>query len=165
MSASVARRTSSATRCLRLRCPGHNQHAAERTHGAAFMQQKRQEAKEARAKAKAERARIREEKAAESCLLPHEEELVPWLGALGIRENEARMAAKRCRDIPDALIEHRMKRALSYFGARIGTKIIPDGTRAGPPTPGALNARTCEHVGGAQGAFAAGERTSPLRPA
>ena len=59
---------------------------------------------------------------------------MPWLGALGIRENEARMAAKRCRDIPDALIEHRMKRALSYFGARIGTKIMPvrsaEGSRA-----------------------------------
>ena len=141
---------------LRLRCPGHNQHAAEQTYGAGFMAQKRQQAKEARARAKAERARIREEKERESCLLPHEEELVPWLGALGVRESEARIAAERCRDMPDAKLEDRVKRALSWFGDRISRKVMPVPEAASPP-PGALNVGVRGHVGGAQGAFAAGE--------
>ena len=117
---------------IRLRCPGHNQHTAEQTYGAGFMKQKREEEGAARAAAKGERARIREEKAraraqkeAESRLLPHEEELLPWLGALGIRNGEARDAARWCRQMADAPIEDRMKRALASIGARIGRTMRP----------------------------------------
>jgi hypothetical protein len=114
---------------IRLRCPGHNQHTAEQTYGAGFMKQKRKEVMAARAAAKAERVRIREEvkaralKEAESRLLPHEEELLPWLGALGIRNGEARDAAKCCREMATAPIEDRMKRALASIGARLSRTV------------------------------------------
>jgi hypothetical protein len=90
------------------------------------MKQKREEAAAARAAAKAGRARARAEKAAEaekSRLLPHQLEVIPWLGALGCREEESRVAAERCRDMADAPIEDRVKRALTWFGARIGRKV------------------------------------------
>ena len=117
---------------IRLRCPGHNLHGAEQTYGADFMKHKREQARATRAAAKAERARIRDEKARareqremEARLLPHEEELLPWLGALGIRNGEARDAAKCCREMAAAPIEDRMKRALASIGARISRKIRP----------------------------------------
>jgi 5-methylcytosine-specific restriction endonuclease McrA len=119
---------------IRLRCRGHNQHTAEQTFGAGFMARKREEAAAARAAAKAERARIREAKAAEARLLPHEEEVVPWLRRLGIREDEARIAAKRCRDMADARLEDRVKRALSFFGARIARKVMPAAAATVPAT-------------------------------
>src|SRR4030095_9348863 len=81
---------------IRLRCRGHNQYTAEQTFGAGFMARKRGEAATASAAARAERARIREAKAAEAHLLPHEEEVVPWLRRLGIREGEARIAVRLC---------------------------------------------------------------------
>ena len=121
---------------LRLRCRGHNQLTAERTFGAGFMAQKRKEAAEARAAAKAERARIREEKEIESRLQPHEEEVVPWICALGMHEKEARIAARRCSDMAGARLEDRVKRALSFFGARISRTVKPElcaGTSTSPP--------------------------------
>jgi hypothetical protein len=127
---------------IRLRCRGHNQFTAERTFGAGFMARKRKEAAEARAAAKAERVRAREEKERESRLQPHEEEVVPWICALGIHEKEARIAAKRCNDMAGARLEDRVKRALSFFGARIGRKVLPVAATsaseaADPTTPAA----------------------------
>jgi hypothetical protein len=110
---------------IRLRCHGHNQLTAERTFGAGFMARKRKEAAEARATARAARAKARERKEAESCLLPHEEEVIPWLRQLGCREDESRIAATRCRDMAQASLEDRVKRALSWFGARIGRTVRP----------------------------------------
>jgi len=124
---------------IRLRCPGHNQHTAEKTYGAGFMKRKREEAAAARmaakaakervraekAAARAERARIREERERESRLLPHEEEVLPWVCALGIRESEARIAAKRCREMAGARLEDRVKRALTFFGDRVSRKVAP----------------------------------------
>src|SRR5262249_46550834 len=107
---------------LRLRCRGHNQHVAERTFGAGFMARKRKEAGEARVAAKTAMA-TREEKERESRLQPHEEEVVPWICALGIHDREARIAARRCHDMAGARIEDRVKRALSFFGARISRTI------------------------------------------
>ena len=121
----VARGGQSTVDNIRLRCLGHNQHTAEKTFGAGFMAEKRKEAAEARTRAKAERARIREEKAEANRLQPHEEEVVPWICALGIREHEARIAARRCGDMADARLEDRVKRALSFFGARISRTISP----------------------------------------
>ena len=123
---------------IRLRCSGHNQHGAEQTYGAGFMNQMREQASATRAAAKAERARIREENAKnrdqremEARLLPHEEELLPWLGALGIRNGEARDAAKCCRGMAAAPIEDRMKRALASIGARISRTVRPVAVRDG----------------------------------
>ena len=111
---------------LRLRCPGHNLHAAEQTYGAGFMKQKREEAAAARAAAKVakERARAEKAKAAEaSRLQPHQLEVIPWLLQLGCREAECRIAVERCRDMADAPLEERVKGALRWFGARLGRKV------------------------------------------
>jgi 5-methylcytosine-specific restriction endonuclease McrA len=113
---------------LRLRCRGHNQHTAERTFGAEFMRQKRAEAAEARARAKAARERVRAEKAEraeQARLRPHQLEVLPYLRKLGCRDGESREAAALCRDMADASLEDRVKRALSMFGARCGRKVLP----------------------------------------
>jgi 5-methylcytosine-specific restriction endonuclease McrA len=107
---------------IRLRCPGHNQHAAEQTFGVGFMKQKREQAAKARAAAKAAKERARAGKAAEaegSRLRPHQLEVLPWLEQLGCRKDESRIAVERCREMADAPLEERVKRALSWFGARI----------------------------------------------
>ena len=67
---------------------------------------------EAQAKAQAEAARAREA------------DVVPWLRSLGFRADEAREAAKWCEAIPDAPLEERVKRALSFFRPR-GTVRVP----------------------------------------
>jgi len=111
---------------LRLRCPGHNQHAAEQTFGAGFMKQKRKEAAAARAAAKAARERARAEKAAEAKrtrLQPHQIEVLPWLHQLGCPKDESRVAVERCRDMSAAPLEERVKCSLTWFGARISRTV------------------------------------------
>jgi len=113
---------------LQLRCRGHNQFTAERTFGAWFMKQKRAEAAAARAAAKAQRERARAEKAEQaeqSRLQPHQLEVLPYLHKLGCRDGESRVAAALCRDMADAVLEDRVKRALSWFGARCSRKVTP----------------------------------------
>jgi 5-methylcytosine-specific restriction endonuclease McrA len=124
---------------IRLRCPGHNQHAAEQTFGAGFMKQKREGAAAARAAVKAARARDLAGKAAEAeraRLLPHQLEVIPWLEQLGCRKDESRVAVERCRDMADAPLEQRVKRSLAWFGARLGRKVLPAAAAASdPPSP------------------------------
>jgi 5-methylcytosine-specific restriction endonuclease McrA len=111
---------------IRLRCPGHNQHTAEKTFGAGFMRQKREEAARARAAAKAAREHTHAEKAAEAertRLQPHQVEVLPWLEQLGCRKDESRIAVESCRDMADTPLEVRVKRALSWFGARISQTV------------------------------------------
>ncbi len=110
---------------LRLRCRAHNQFEAERTYGAGFMRQKREEsrrrvaaareAKQARAAAQAqerERAVARQASA---------DEVIPWLRGLGFRTDEARRAAALCDTMADAPIETRVRAALA--------SLAPGGTR------------------------------------
>jgi 5-methylcytosine-specific restriction endonuclease McrA len=120
---------------LRLRCRGHNQHTAEQTFGAGFMQAKREQARTAAASLKTEREKAkaaaaqqraeREKQAEESRLLPHELEVLPWLRQLGCREGDSRIAARRCRGMEDAPLEDRVKRALSWFGERCSKTTRP----------------------------------------
>jgi len=49
---------------------------------------------------------------------------IPWLRGLGIRIDDARRAAELCADIPDAPLEARVRRALSYFGKRAGVRVV-----------------------------------------
>jgi hypothetical protein len=126
----VARGGRPTVKGIRLRCRAHNQYAAECAFGADFMSHKREAARraagavpgraapaeEAQAHAAAttaeaqalaaaaERARARAAAAAE---------VVPWLRALGLRADEARLAATRCEAIPDAPLEERVRCALS----------------------------------------------------
>jgi hypothetical protein len=128
----VARGGGSTAADVQLRCRGHNQFTAEQTFGAGFMQAKREQAKAAAARrkvereqAKAQRRAEREMKAEESRLLPHEEEVLPYLRSLGLRDADSRVAAKCCREMVDAPLEDRVRRALKWFGARLGRTIKP----------------------------------------
>jgi hypothetical protein len=97
---------------MRLRCRAHNQYAAERAFGVAFMRRQRQEAQlapgqvAARAAAARSQATARRQAAAE---------VIPWLRRLGFRADEARRAAALCEAIPDAPLEERVRLALSCF--------------------------------------------------
>jgi hypothetical protein len=142
----VARGGGSTVDDVQLRCRGHNQFTAEQTFGAGFMKAKREEAKAAAAargakreaakaaaaqrkaerdQARAQRQAEREKKAEEARLLPHELEVVPYLRKLGCLESESRVAARACREMADASLEDRVKRALSWFGARCGRRVPP----------------------------------------
>jgi 5-methylcytosine-specific restriction endonuclease McrA len=128
----VARGGESTVDDLQLRCRGHNQYTAEQTFGAGFMKAKREEAKAAaarrkaeREKAKAQRRAEREQRAEEARLLPHELEVIPYLRKLGCLESESRVAARACREMGEAPLEARVKRALSWFGARVGRTVKP----------------------------------------
>jgi hypothetical protein len=124
----LARGGQSTVEGLRLRCRAHNAFTAELTFGAEFMKDKREAARQAaverravtqqraaaaqaRASAKAPAAVIAE--AAE------DKDVVPWLRALGFRADEARRAAERCENMPDASIEERVRVALSAFAPRM----------------------------------------------
>jgi len=93
----VARGGTATVAGIRLRCRAHNQYVAECEFGAGFMREKREAARRA-ATARA---------AAEDVIAP--------LRSLGFSATEARHAAKLCEAIPDAPLEHRVRRALSYF--------------------------------------------------
>lgn len=51
-------------------------------------------------------------------------DVIPWLRGLGVRVDDARRAAELCADIPDAPLEERVRRALS-FRRRPGVTVIP----------------------------------------
>ena len=112
---------------VRLLCRAHNGYEAERTFGAEFMRHKRLAAAEARAETKerteaAARARAAAEEAA-AAEQAKENDVIPWLRALGFRADEARCAAELCNDMPDALLEERMRRALSCIHVR-GARVV-----------------------------------------
>ena len=132
----VARGGRSTVENLRLRCRAHNQHAAGRTFGAEFMRRRREAARHAREEAREIRAAEASEEAKQrgtdaageeakqrdaqvaAARRAEEQDVIPWLRGLGCRPEDARRAARLCDDIPDAPLEERVKRALSYFGAR-----------------------------------------------
>ena len=90
---------------VRLRCRAHNQHAAECTFGEEFMRRKRWLSKGQTA---ARRPQMEAQAAAA-------EEVISPLRMLGFRADEARRAAALCEDMPEASLEDRVRRALSYF--------------------------------------------------
>ncbi|MFI5372446.1 MAG: HNH endonuclease [Candidatus Eisenbacteria bacterium] len=112
---------------MRLRCRAHNQYAAERVFGRAFMRGKRENARARAAERRARRVApgsASPARAAEAGS-DHVREVVPWLRALGFRADEARRAAARCEAIPDASLEERVRVALSSLGpARVRCRRI-----------------------------------------
>jgi len=100
---------------MRLRCRAHNQYEAERVFGAESMRYKRQESRAAQvSKAPRTLAPHRTAKAPNAL----DQDVVPWLRALGFRADEARAAAERCDVIPDAPLEQRVRFALQHLGPR-----------------------------------------------
>src|SRR5207249_6251495 len=103
------------------------------TFGAGFMRHKREMARravharrqEAAARAAQASARSADEarrKSAEAHARAATRDVVPWLRALGLRADEARRAAALCATIPEAPLEQRVRRALSYFHLRSHTR-------------------------------------------
>jgi hypothetical protein len=107
---------------IRLLCRAHSQYGAECTFGAEFMRQKREAARHAAEVRRREReARAVEEaqlQAADARAKAAVEEVIAPLRRLGFRAEEARSAAAFCETIPEASLEQRMRRALSYFHPR-----------------------------------------------
>src|SRR6267378_5111079 len=106
---------------IRLRCRAHNQYGAERTFGVDFMRHKRETAQRAveaqRHDREAAEARAADQarRAAEARVRAAVDEVITPLRVLGFRAEEARCAAALCESIPDASLEQRVRRALSYF--------------------------------------------------
>jgi hypothetical protein len=112
---------------LRLRCRVHNQHAADCVYGPEFMRGKREQARVrtaeagARLKAQAE-AKARAEIEAEST---SQEEVIPWLRALGCNAETARRAAARCAGMVGAPLEKRVRVAVQGLGPRAVQRMVP----------------------------------------
>jgi hypothetical protein len=94
---------------MRLRCRAHNQHTAEQTFGAGFMEQKQRAAMDAAP----ERRRFAVTKDQFGV-----GDVVTCLRALGIRTGDALFAAKASSGMPEAPIETRVRVALKAYGAR-----------------------------------------------
>ncbi len=101
----VARGGTATVAGIRLRCRAHNQYGAEREFGAGFMRGKREAARRVVEGRRREAERVR----------AAAEEVIALLRSLGFSTEEARHAAKLCEAIADAPLEHRVRRALSYF--------------------------------------------------
>jgi 5-methylcytosine-specific restriction endonuclease McrA len=143
----VARGGQATVAGIRLRCRAHNQLAAECTFGTEFMRRKRLAAAEARSTTKAHAAartaaaaRVMERKQEAAAAQAQEQDVVPWLRALGFTAVEARRASALCEDIPNASLEERVRRALSFLHVR-GTRVIRavEGPRDGSVRPRAVS--------------------------
>jgi len=117
----VARGGEATVEGIRLLCRAHNQYAAERTFGAEFMRHKRIAAAEARTAAK-QRATASRRPDGRAETEADDQDVVPWLRALGFSAAEARRGAERCEGMPDAPLEERVRAALSCFRVR-GTHV------------------------------------------
>lgn len=126
----AARGGASTVKNLRLRCRAHNQYGAERVFGADFMRGKRAAA-HARAAATTHAASLgsasasRARPAADALRTqavpipaPTDAEIITPLCLLGFRLAEARRAAASCRDLADAPLESRIRRALAVLRPR-----------------------------------------------
>ena len=129
----VARGGESTTDNLRLRCRAHNLYEADCTFGADFMRGKREQAREEAARAKAEaRAKrtaetraIAEANAQAAAEAASQQEVIPWLRALGINAERARQAAARCEGMAGAPLERRVFVACQGLAPRSALKALP----------------------------------------
>jgi len=114
---------------IRLLCRAHNQFAADRTLGSEFMRGKREQGRERTAKARAEadaRAQAKEQERAQSeAEAASQQELIPWLRALGCNLASARAAAARCAGMVGAPLERRMFVACQGLAPRGTRRALP----------------------------------------
>ena len=105
---------------VRLLCAAHNHYAAECAFGPEFMNNKREEARRARAEARAAAARKASEARAQAAAAAEkakELDVVPALRNLGCRADMARRAAAHCDAmLPDSPLEERLRAALRFLG-------------------------------------------------
>jgi hypothetical protein len=102
--------------CLRLRCRAHNQYEAERIFGTEFMERKREERRlaaqkrrdeaEARSKASIKDAEVEEQI----------QDVLSALRGLGLKGEQARLAAAHARKLDHATLADRIRAALEFHG-------------------------------------------------
>jgi 5-methylcytosine-specific restriction endonuclease McrA len=114
---------------MRLRCRAHNQYTAERTFGAGFMDEKRQEARRAASARKQALARKQKQAQSEAAAKARAQseaaakaraqaaaiaaaDIIPVLRELRFSAEEARRGAALCANMPDAPLEERVRVAL-----------------------------------------------------
>ena len=101
---------------VRLRCRSHNQFEAERTFGAGFMNEKREEARRAVAEARARAAAA--EAQARAVAKQQARDVMSCLQELGFRADQAHGAAEFCETLADATLEDRVRAALKFLCPR-----------------------------------------------
>jgi hypothetical protein len=111
---------------IRLLCRAHNQYAADRVLGSEFMRGKRQQARERRLKARAEaKAAGEQERARSAAEAASQQEVIPWLRALGCNAAAARAAAARCAGMVGEPLERRMFVACQGLAPRSSRRALP----------------------------------------
>ncbi|HEY2953787.1 MAG TPA: hypothetical protein VGK89_00905 [Candidatus Eisenbacteria bacterium] len=116
----VARGGAATVENLHLKCRAHNQYAAEQAFGAEFMRRKREAGRAASRHAPGHGGMQPSEgsHAAMAIEPANDNDVVPWLRALGFRADQARRGAEVCERIPDASLEDRIRLALSHLCPR-----------------------------------------------
>ena len=145
---------------IRLRCSGHNQFEADRTFGAGFMHNKREEARRAAAEARTQRAeaeartraaakearmqavaakaeaRARDAEAktcSRAAVTERAKDLLAALTEPQFSVGEVRRAVEFCETMPEATLEERARAALKFLRPK---------TRSYAPVVAAIEART-----------------------
>ncbi len=142
----VARGGESTVGNLRLRCRAHNQYEAECAFGSEFMAGKREQAREVaaqaqaiavaeakaiaetKAQAAAKAHAIAEAKAQAAAEAASQEEVIPWLRALGCNTQTAKRATERCVGMVGAPLEQRVFVACQGLGPRSARRALPVGS-------------------------------------
>jgi 5-methylcytosine-specific restriction endonuclease McrA len=111
---------------LRLRCRAHNQYAAELVYGEEFMSGKREAARDRTAKLNAHATghteqekpnrELEQAKAQAAAEFESQQEVIPWLRALGCNIETARRAAARCAGMVGVPLERRVRVAVQSLG-------------------------------------------------
>jgi hypothetical protein len=120
----VARGGESTVGNLRLRCRAHNQFAADCALGSEFMQGKRQQGRERTAAAKADAKANEQEQVRAAAEAASQEEVIPWLRALGCNVDTARRAAARCAGMIGAPLENRVRVAVQSLGPPSARRVV-----------------------------------------
>jgi 5-methylcytosine-specific restriction endonuclease McrA len=114
---------------IRLLCRAHNQYAADRALGSEFMRRKRKQGRERTAEARAEadaRAQAKEQERPKSAAeAASQQEVIPWLRALGCNLEAARTAATRCAGMVGAPLERRLFVACQGLAPRGTRRALP----------------------------------------
>ena len=118
----VARGGESTTDNLRVRCRVHNQYEAERTFTPEFMAAK---LAQAQAKADAMARANAKAKAHAAAEVASQQEVIPWLRALGCNAERARRAAERCAGMVGAPLERRVFVSCQGLGPRGMRRALP----------------------------------------
>ena len=112
----VARGGQATIEGMRLRCRAHNQYEAERAFGKGFMDEKRREARLARARMLAPGEGDRE--ARDRAIRERTRDVVSALRTLGCRADDARRAADFSRTLHGATLEDSLRAALIFLGRK-----------------------------------------------